>query len=77
MHALAAKHNLSVQTWHNAFAAVVAANKTLAKDAIAHVDGNEECERSGGRHGYPRAGWRLCCPELGLLLQHRLLKRRL
>ena len=37
VHALAAKHKLSVQTWHNAFAAVVAANKTLPKDAIAHV----------------------------------------
>ena len=37
VHTLAAKHNLSVQTWHNAFAAVQAAGKTLPKDAIAHV----------------------------------------
>ena len=37
IHALAAAHNKSVQTWHNAFAAVKKAGKSLPKDAIAHV----------------------------------------
>ena len=37
IHALAAKHGKSVQTWHDAFAATTKAGKALPSDAVAQV----------------------------------------